>query len=75
MENAQPVLPKRWKVALLIWVFIFPFITFVPAVLRPILAPLEMWQRALVMSLLLVPIMVYFYLPFLHRAFFSWLRK
>jgi antibiotic biosynthesis monooxygenase (ABM) superfamily enzyme len=71
----QPTPPKRWKMALLIWLFIFPFITFIPLLLRPILEPLEMWQRTLTMSLILVPLMVYFYLPFLNKRFFKWLRK
>lgn len=61
MEQFTP--PKKWKFALLIWIFIYPFITMLSIILLPILCDFHPAIKTLVMSLILVPIMAYLYIP------------
>lgn len=68
-------LPKKWKLALLVWCFIFPVISTISAVIQLTGIPLHPIVRLFFVSILVVPMMIYFYLPFVNRRFFDWLRK
>ncbi|MEI6019943.1 MAG: hypothetical protein WCR21_02350 [Bacteroidota bacterium] len=70
-----PSTPKKWKFALLVWCFIYPSITILSMTVLPLLTALVPPLRTLVMSLILVPIMAYFYIPYINKRFFVWLRK
>jgi len=67
--------PKKWKFALLVWCFIYPMITLISLFLLPQLQFLPGPLRTLSISLILVPLMVWFYIPFAHKRFHNWLRK
>lgn len=67
--------PKKWKSALLIWLFIFPAVTILSLMIFPLLDGFHDIVRTLVMTLILVPIMAYWYIPFMNKQFFNWLRK
>ncbi len=71
----QPVAPRKWKMALLIWCFIFPLISTIFYFLSPILKELPFPLPTLCMSVILVPTMVYVILPFINKNFGQWLRK
>jgi antibiotic biosynthesis monooxygenase (ABM) superfamily enzyme len=71
----QPVQPKKWKFALLIWCFIYPLITLLSMFLLPQLVIFPAPIRTLIMTLILVPLMAYFYIPLISKRFFVWLRK
>ena len=71
----QPSHPKKWKVALLIWCFIYPLITSLSMLLLPLMADFHGALKTLVMSFVLVPLMAFFYIPFINKRFFVWLRK
>jgi len=71
----QPSHPKKWKFALLVWCFIYPMITLLSTILIPLMAELSVPLRTLVLSLILVPAMAFFYIPFINKRFFNWLRK
>ena len=71
----QPSHPKKWKFALLVWCFIYPMITLLSSLLIPLMAELSVPLRTLVLSLILVPVMAFFYIPFINKRFFNWLRK
>lgn len=71
----QPVPPKKWKFALLVWAFIYPAITILSATVLPLMIDLPAPLKTLVMSLILVPIMAWFYIPYINKKFFDWLRK
>jgi antibiotic biosynthesis monooxygenase (ABM) superfamily enzyme len=73
MEQPQP--PKKWKFALLIWCFIYPLITLLSVFLLPLLADLAAPLKTLCMTLILVPLMAFVYIPFINKRFFVWLRK
>ena len=70
-----PLPPKKWKFALLVWCFIYPMITILSMTVLPLLSGLPGPIRTLIMSLILVPLMAYFYIPFINKRFFVWLRK
>lgn len=71
----QPGPPKKWKFALLVWCFIYPAITLLSMTLLPYLMELPGPVRTLIMSLILVPLMAFFYIPYINKRFFHWLRK
>jgi antibiotic biosynthesis monooxygenase (ABM) superfamily enzyme len=71
----QPSHPKKWKFALLVWCFIYPVITFLSMLLIPLIIEYPAPVRTLIMSLILVPLMAFFYIPFINKRFFDWLRK
>ncbi len=73
MNQAGP--PKKWKFALLVWCFIYPMITLLSMTVLPLLMDLPGPLRTLIMSLILVPLMAYFYIPYINKRFFVWLRK
>lgn len=73
MEQPQP--PKKWKFALLIWCFIYPLITLLSIFLLPLLSDLVAPLKTLCMTLILVPLMAFVYIPFINKRFFVWLRK
>ena len=72
----QPsIAPRKWKFALLIWCFIYPVITLLNYVFMPFMTDLAIPLRTLVLSVILVPVMAYLYIPFINRKFFAWLRR
>jgi antibiotic biosynthesis monooxygenase (ABM) superfamily enzyme len=66
--------PPRYKVAAITWLAIYPALTTTLALLGPVLAPLPLFLRTLVLTAILVPIMVYLLVPGLQRIFADWLR-
>ena len=71
-ENSAP---KKWKFALLVWLFIFPALSLLSITLFPLLVDFPGPLRNLIVSGILVPSMVWFYIPFISKRFFNWLRK
>jgi antibiotic biosynthesis monooxygenase (ABM) superfamily enzyme len=69
----KPV-PKH-KMLLVIWLGIYPMITLLLSVLGPWLMEIPVPLRTLVLTLLLVPYMVYLAIPTLTRWLGPWLRK
>ncbi len=67
--------PKKWKFALLVWCFIYPAITILSMLLIPNLTFLPIPLRTLAVSLILVPLMAFLYIPYVNRRFHVWLRK
>jgi antibiotic biosynthesis monooxygenase (ABM) superfamily enzyme len=61
--------------AVLIWLAIYPMITLLLAVLGPALAGLPLPLRSLVLSLILVPYMVFVGIPTVTRVFRKWLWR
>lgn len=63
----------NWKIKLLaalrIWMVIYPSITFFLFFFGNLLSPLPLYQRTLILTLILVPWMVFAGLPLLDSAF------
>lgn len=71
----QPKHPKRWKLAILVWIFIYPTINLLAFVLSPVMIGWPFIYRTLLLTLCLVPLMVFVALPFIQKRFAVWLRK
>ena len=67
--------PAKYKMAILIWITIYPTINILFLVLGKPLENFPMYIKTLVMTLILVPAMVYLFLPFLTKTFKNWLSK
>lgn len=70
--NTTP--PKKWKMMLLTWLFIYPVINILFALLFPIIQEFHQLIKTLILTLILVPLMG-LVLPQLHQRFGGWLRK
>ena len=65
--------PNRHKLALLTWVVVFPMITGLLAVLEPLVGSLPIALRALVLTAIMVPAMIYVAMPFATARLRHWL--
>lgn len=66
--------PPKWKTAVLVWIAIYPSITILFLLLGEQLQRLPAPLRTLVLTLVLVPLLVFVLLPLLHKVFARWLR-
>ena len=68
--------PKKWKMAVLIWLAIYPLITFVFIVFAKPLGMIEFLPlRTLLVTVVVVPIMVFILLPLLQKLLVNWLKN
>lgn len=66
--------PKKWKMMLITWLFVYPVINILFATVFPLLKDQHQLIKTLVITLILVPILGIF-LPKLHKKFDTWIRK
>jgi antibiotic biosynthesis monooxygenase (ABM) superfamily enzyme len=64
----------RYKLAVIIWLAIYPALTATLAVLGPVITPWPLFLRTLLMTAILVPTMVYLLIRGMQRIFAGWLR-
>lgn len=67
--------PKRWKVAVLTFVGIYPLLLLTLGLLGPVVAPLPFPVRTAAIAGLLVPLMVFVVMPALAGLFRPWLSR
>lgn len=68
--------PKRWKMAIVIWLAIYPLITVVSLLIGPHIGKIEFVPlRTLILTIILVPIMVYIMIPTVQKLLKDWLHK
>ncbi|HRH56939.1 MAG TPA: hypothetical protein PLS10_04745 [Chitinophagales bacterium] len=67
--------PPRWKFAVMVWIAIYPTITLVSFLIGPYLKELPIPLRTLVLTLILVPLMVFIIMPNLQKIMGKWLFK
>jgi antibiotic biosynthesis monooxygenase (ABM) superfamily enzyme len=68
--------PKKWKMAILIWIAIYPTITTIFAVFGKQLIQINpLPLRTLAITIVIVPLMVFVLLPALQKLFGTWLTK
>jgi hypothetical protein len=67
--------PKKWKMAILVWLVIYPTISIITILIGPLLTTFPILIRTLIMSLILVPFMIFVAMPFLNKVFKNWLTK
>jgi antibiotic biosynthesis monooxygenase (ABM) superfamily enzyme len=66
--------PKKWKLMLLTWLFIYPLINILFFLLFPLMKEWHQLLKTLTLTLILVPLMGAF-LPKWHGLFKNWLQK
>ena len=67
--------PKKWKVAVVIWLAIYPLITIIFEVFNKPLMMIEFLPlRTLLITVVVVPIMVFIILPTLQKLLAKWLK-
>jgi uncharacterized protein len=71
MENKKP---KKWKMALLTWLCIYPLINILFVLLMPYIAHLPNLLKTLILTLILVPVMGVI-LGKLQKRFQNWLCR
>jgi uncharacterized protein len=73
-QPARPAMPPRWKTAVVIWLAIYPSITFLLWLAGPTIASWALPLRTLALTAVLVPLMVFLVLPAVQRLLAPWLR-
>lgn len=68
--------PKKWKMAIVIWLAIYPLITTIFALLGKQLVQINpLPLRTLILTIIVVPIMVFILIPALQKLLHNWLTK
>ena len=74
MSENQGLKPKKWKLLLISWLFVYPVINLLFALLMPIIKDFPQLLKTLVLTVILVPLMG-ICIPLLHQKFAGWIRK
>jgi uncharacterized protein len=67
--------PPRWKLAVVVWLAIYPTLTVVLWLAGPAIRDWPVALRTLVVTVSIVPLMVYVLIPGIQRLSASWLRR
>ena len=68
--------PKKWKMAILIWIAIYPTVTLIALFFGEQVEKINpLPLRTLATSLVVVPIAVYALVPALQKMMYNWLNK
>jgi antibiotic biosynthesis monooxygenase (ABM) superfamily enzyme len=67
--------PPRWKFAVVVWLAIYPALTLLLWAVGPEIRGWPLALRTLVLTVVLVPMMVFVLLPALQRVLAGWLRR
>ncbi|MBO9200633.1 MULTISPECIES: hypothetical protein [Niastella] len=68
--------PKKWKMAILIWIAIYPTVTLISVFFGEQLEKINSLPlRTFVTTLVVIPIAVYALVPTLHKLLSNWLSK
>ena len=73
MENMDNK-PKVWKMMLISWLFVYPVINIMFALVFPLIKDFPQLAKTLIFTLILVPLMG-FAIPKLHKRFWNWITK
>lgn len=68
----MPPIP-RYKLAVVVWIAIYPTITLIQWLVGPALATVPLPLRTFLLTIVLVPLMVFVLIPVLTRALGFWL--
>lgn len=71
----RPAGPDRLRFTLLVLLGVYPLITAISYATAPFTAGWAIWQRGLVLTPIMAPIMVYGLIPFIQTRFRRWLIR
>jgi len=66
--------PKIWKMMLVSWLFVYPVINIMFALVFPLVSEFPQLLKTLIFTVILVPLMGIF-IPKLHKRFWKWITK
>ena len=66
--------PKVWKMMLISWLFVYPVINIMFALVFPLIKDYPQLVKTLIFTLILVPLMG-IAIPKLHKKFWNWIKK
>ena len=66
--------PKKWKMFLISWLFVYPVINIMFATIFPLIKDFPQLIKTLIFTIILVPLMG-ICIPLLHKKFDKWIRK
>ena len=72
-EEPVHLTPPRYKVAVVVWLAIYPTVVLTLLLVRPFTQDLPVPLQALVLTLIVVPLAVWFLIPWLNRLLAGWL--
>jgi antibiotic biosynthesis monooxygenase (ABM) superfamily enzyme len=72
--NANPNPPKKWKMLLISWLFVYPVINIMFALVFTLIKDFPQLVKTLIFTVILVPLMGYF-IPLLHKKCWQWIVK
>ncbi len=67
--------PPRYKVAFVTWLGLYPVLTALIFMMRPLIGELPMPMQTLLLTAIVVPMMTWFIAPIMQRLFAGWLGK
>ena len=73
--HTKPAGPNRRRFTFLVLLGVYPLITAISYATAPLTAGWDIWQRGLIITPIMAPIMVYGLIPFIQTRFRSWLMK
>lgn len=74
LNNANDTKPKKWKMMLISFLFVYPVINIIFFVFGDFLLELHQLLRTLVLAVLFVPLFG-IGIPVLHKRFYKWIIK
>ena len=72
--NTLPKIPKKWKLMFVSWLFVYPVINVMFALVFPLVKDFPQLLKTLIFTVILVPLMGYF-IPMMHKKFWNWIVK
>jgi len=66
--------PKIWKMMLIYWLFVYPVINIMFALVFPLIKDFPQLVKTLIFTVILVPLMG-IVIPKLHKRFWNWITK
>jgi antibiotic biosynthesis monooxygenase (ABM) superfamily enzyme len=72
-ENSAPS-PKKWKLLLISWLFVYPVINLMFALVFPLIKDYPQLVKTLIFTVILVPLMG-ICIPILHKKCWKWIIK
>lgn len=74
MQSNSELKPKKWKMIIISWLFVYPVINLMFFFIFPLLSEMHQLLKTLVFTLILVPVMA-IVIPKLHQKFWKWIVK
>ncbi|MEO1053337.1 MAG: antibiotic biosynthesis monooxygenase [Bacteroidota bacterium] len=74
-HETAPTPPKKWKMALLTWMVIYPSVLGLSTLVGFYLGSMPLFLRMLLVSIILVSLMTYIIMPKITSLFASWIFK